>query len=289
MPLTPHPQNTGFVWTDRPRTGLRRLAPADVDRFNAAGFIVLEDVVPAAARAALIAAIDPIEAAIDDYTIRLEDRAAFTYARTAMTFANDIALEAPAVGDFCAGALFQDIAHDLVGPDVRLYWNQAVYKKPEEGREFPWHQDNGYTYCEPQTYLTCWIALTDAGIEDGCPWVIPGLHRGGTYLHAHADFGLEIAGIRASGEVERAVAAPVRAGDMVVFSSLTPHMTGANLSNKIRKALILQYAPDGIAQVERDGRRVVQDDPERNRPVLIGGRAPPNSASRKTRTPAPGR
>lgn len=273
MSLTLHPQNSSFVWADRPKTGLRRLSAAETDRFNAEGFVVLEDVVSAATCAALIAEIDPIEAEIEDYTIVLDDRAAFTYAREAMTFANDIALSAPAVGDFCASPLFQEIAHDLIGPDVRLYWNQAVYKKPEKGREFPWHQDNGYTYCEPQTYLTCWIALTDASVDDGCPWVIPGLHRGGTYLHEDSDFGLEIAGIRSSGEVERAVAAPVRAGDVVVFSSLTPHMTGANVSDKVRKALILQYAPDGIAQVERDGRRVVQDDPERNRLILAGGKA----------------
>ena len=45
--------------------------------------------------------------------------------------------------------------HDLVGPDVRLYWDQAVYKKPGTKDDFPWHQDNGYTYVEPQSYLTC--------------------------------------------------------------------------------------------------------------------------------------
>ena len=41
---------------------------------------------------------------------------------------------------------------------------------------FPWHQDNGYAFLEPQQYLTCWIALTDATRENGCPWVVPGLH-----------------------------------------------------------------------------------------------------------------
>ncbi|MCG8503901.1 MAG: phytanoyl-CoA dioxygenase family protein, partial [Sphingomonadales bacterium] len=160
MSLTLDPRNVGFVWSDRPKTGLRRLSAAEIDCFNAEGFIVLEDAVPAETCASLIAEIDPIEAAIEDYTIMLEDDVAFTYEREAMTFANDIALAAPGVADFCAGPLFQEVTHDLLGPDVRLYWNQAVYKKPEKGREFPWHQDNGYTYCEPQTYLTCWIALT---------------------------------------------------------------------------------------------------------------------------------
>ena len=57
---------------------------------------------------------------------------------------------------------------------MRLYWDQAVYKKPDTAAPFPWHQDNGYAYVEPQQYLTCWIALTDATEDNGCPWVVPG-------------------------------------------------------------------------------------------------------------------
>ena len=68
---------------------------------------------------------------------------------------------------------------DLIGPDVRLYWDQAVYKKPGTESPFPWHQDNGYAFVEPQQYLTCWVALTDATEDNGCPWVVPGLHRRG--------------------------------------------------------------------------------------------------------------
>ncbi|MEZ5248214.1 MAG: hypothetical protein R2713_03060 [Ilumatobacteraceae bacterium] len=45
---------------------------------------------------------------------------------------------------FASRPEFADLCHDLVGPDVRLYWDQAVYKKPEKPRRFPWHQDNGY-------------------------------------------------------------------------------------------------------------------------------------------------
>ena len=78
--------------------------------------------------------------------------------------------------DFSASRVFQDLCHDVIGPDVRLYWDQAVYKKPEYPKPFPWHQDNGYTYIEPQAYLTCWVALNDATLDNGCPWVIPSGH-----------------------------------------------------------------------------------------------------------------
>ena len=52
-------------------------------------------------------------------------------------------------------------------------------------------------------------------------------------------------------------------GDVVVFSSLAPHRTGPNTSDAVRKAYILQYAPDGAVVHTADGQMLAQDDPER--------------------------
>jgi len=113
-------------------------------------------------------------------------------------------------------------------------------QKPEADKEFPWHQDNGYTYIEPQQYLTCWIALTDATVQNGCPWIVPGLHRLGTLEHKWTTLGFECLT-----DVEGAVPVELEAGSIAVFSSLTPHRTGPNVTTEVRKAYILQYAPDG--------------------------------------------
>ena len=60
------------------------------------------------------------------------------------------------------------------------------------------------------------------------------------------------------------MAAPARKGDVVVFSSLTPHRTGPNLTGQVRKAYILQYAPDGaLAYPLGQETGVPQRDPER--------------------------
>jgi ectoine hydroxylase-related dioxygenase (phytanoyl-CoA dioxygenase family) len=68
---------------------------------------------------------------------------------------------------------------------------------------------------------------------------------------------------------ESAVAVPARKGDIVVFSSLTPHRTGPNLTDGVRKSYILQYAPDG-ARAWPWGQEdpVIQNDPTRQ--YLIG-------------------
>ena len=55
----------------------------------------------------------------------------------------------PAARSFVSSEVMANVAADLVGPDVRLYWDQAVYKNPESPKEFPWHQDNGYNFVEP--------------------------------------------------------------------------------------------------------------------------------------------
>ena len=142
---------------------------------------------------------------------------------------------------FTSSALFADVCADLIGPDVRLYWDQAVYKKPGTESPFPWHQDNGYAFVEPQQYLTCWVALTDATEDNGCPWVVPGLHRArhaGPRLLRHR-FRLPVRPGRGRRRARR------RAGSIFGFSSLTPHSTGPNRSDEQHKACMVQYAPAG--------------------------------------------
>ena len=155
---------------------------------------------------------------------------------------------------------------------MRLYWDQAVYKKPDTAASFPWHQDNGYAFLSPQQYLTCWIALTDATRDNGCPWVVPGLHRLGTLAHHLTDTGFVCLTKPA-----RRRARAGQAGSIVVFSSLTPHCTGPNRTQDVRKAYIVQYAPDGadVVMPDQDGDlgHHPADDARRQFPVLREGRA----------------
>ena len=84
------------------------------------------------------------------------------------------------------------------------------------------------------------MALTDTDDTNGCPCVMPGLHKKGTLHHEATELGHEIPLDSAD-----SVVLPLKAGSIAVFSSLTPHRTGPNLNNNIRKAYILQYAPEG--------------------------------------------
>ena len=122
--------------------------------------------------------------------------------------------------------------------DARLYWEQAVAKPPQARTELPWHQDNGYTPLVPEEYVTCWLALDDAELENGCLWVIPGSHRGGTVRHHNGagPFRVGHDGPDADG-----VPVPVRRGSVLVFSSLLMHRSGPNTTDRPRRAWIIQY------------------------------------------------
>jgi ectoine hydroxylase-related dioxygenase (phytanoyl-CoA dioxygenase family) len=265
-----HPWNQSFEWQES-RRPLRRLSEDQAGHFDEKGFVLLEDVFDADTLAEVIAAIDPWEQKVTEILRGRPDGRFDIADAEAITFSINLVLRSPPLLDFCVGGAFQEITHDLVGPDVRLYWEQAVYKKPEHSELFPWHQDNGYTYLHPQQYLTCWVALTDTDEMNGCPWVVPGIHRQGTLRHWRKD-----AGWCCLEDPPDALAVPARAGSIVVFSSLTPHATGPNRSDAVRKSYIVQFAPDGaVVRRETESRRVIeipQDDAARQPLLLRAGR-----------------
>jgi len=270
VPRTPHPWNDGFTWADHP--GPFTTVSADqARRFDELGFFVIEDAFDAATLAELDGEIAPGEQAVRSFLAQRDGGRFGVAGVDTQTVAPHLVRRSDALARFCAHPLLTGICRDLVGPDVRLYWEQAVYKQPYSTEPVPWHQDNGYTFVEPQAYLTCWIAITDATPENGCVAVMPGAHRDGTLLHRETPIGFEC-----WGDERTAVLVPVRAGGLVVFSSLTPHRTGRNRTGAVRKAYIVQYAPDGAVAYRPgpDGTRGPaerQDDERRQFPVLRAG------------------
>ena len=271
MTPTPHPQNTNFEWVDH--AGPFRVITDDQARaYDRDGYFVLEEVLPPDLVDAVVAEIDPLEQELTEQLRTLEDGKFLIARAEEITFTTHLVRSSEILRTLTRAPALVDLCADLIGPDVRLYWDQAVYKKPGTVAPFPWHQDNGYAFVEPQQYLTCWIALTDATVENGCPWVVPGLHRQGTLAHAESDIGYVCLS-----DPDTAVAVPARRGSVVVFSSLTPHCTGGNASTGVRKAYIIQYGPTGaeVVRVAPGGAvtRTPADDEQRQYEVLRRGLA----------------
>ena len=166
-----------------------------------------------------------------------------------------------------------EVALDLLGPDVRLYWDQAVSKPPGATSDVPWHQDNGYAPIVPEEYLTFTVALDATTEENGCLWIQPGSHRTGVRPHEPTDQLF----YRGYDGPERGVPVPQEEGDVLCFSSLTMHRTGPNRSAGPRRSWVIQLcraeARNGETGMPYDDRLLVARDgvplerPIRERPL----------------------
>jgi ectoine hydroxylase-related dioxygenase (phytanoyl-CoA dioxygenase family) len=156
-----------------------------------------------------------------------------------ISFTAFLAEQDEAIAAFTKRSEFVAITTQLLGENIDLYWNQSVFKAPEGAKEFPWHQDDGYTPVDPSPYLTLWLALNDATVENGCISVLPGSHKNGLVAHEQTSIGLVC---YPSDAPNQGVPVPLKAGSIAVFLSLTFHKSGVNRSNGYRKAYIVQYS-----------------------------------------------
>ena len=248
------------------------LSESQRSNYDRDGYLVQPDLIDAKTIAAATDACDALETAVEaDLRQAAGGRIAIAEA-DAIVFVPHVAARSEVLDSIARDPRIVGPVIDLLGPDVDLYWDQIVYKKPQKPRRFPWHQDNGYTFVEPQQYVTVWLALNDATLDNGCPWVAPGLHRLGTLDHDYVD----PLGFQCFEEPPEKSAAPVASGGAVIFSSLTPHLTGPNTSTDVRKAYILQYTPEGASVLEGDPasaplRRRRCDDPTNQFAVARNG------------------
>ena len=265
MQLEPHPQSTQFTWPKRTKQD-GFLDQPQIDDWNTKGYFLLEGALDLETLVQVEQAIDPIETLFEKKLKEQGGEIGISKA-DALTFTTHVAKRSEILKQFALSEVFARLCINLIGDNARLYWDQAVYKKPGNPEEFPWHQDNGYSFVEPQTYLTCWVPLTRATIDNGCPWVIPGVHQIGTLQHKLTRLGFQC--VENSEDAEPIEAQP---GDVVVFSSLTPHRTGPNLTDTIRKAYILQYCHGFSEVVTPDGKRIEQNDESRQFPIVVNGK-----------------
>ncbi len=252
-----HERNRDFAWSAAPAP-YRRLSDEQVSQYNADGYFVFRQAFTSSEIATVRDAIDPLEAEFEQMHRDRFDGQIFIAKADAITFTTHLVTRSAALKEFSKHQVLRDICHDTMGSNARLYWDQAVYKKAHNPDEFPWHQDNGYTFVEPQQYLTCWIPLTDATLDNGCPWVVPGVHRSGTLHHEVTPIGLACF----ENPVDP-VSIPVEVGDIAVFSSLTPHRTGPNRTGDTRKSYILQYALDGATMYPLGDEPQLANNPDR--------------------------
>lgn len=234
-------------------------------QYHTQGYVVLDHVFPIAEMEDLARLI---EAHHQAHEARLQQSGPEGISRAGeIAFTSHLAEQNPALLAFVRRPEFVEIATKVLGPDVDLYWNQSVYKEGHGDAEFPWHQDDGYTPVDPSPYLTLWLAVNDATVENGCLCVLPRSHEGGLAPHTSTSIGLSCHSLE---DPDQGVQVPIPAGSLIAMQSLTFHKSGINRSSGMRKAYVIQYSVAGLRNA-RTGEVLPDKRPVARRGLPVAG------------------
>ena len=160
----------------------------------------------------------------------------------------------PAIFDLLTNDRILDLVEGLIGPEITSNPIQHVRIKPpqsavpvSENRAHviatDWHQDRGVTLEEADDteFVTVWLAITDATVENGCLQVASGNFEAMLPHCSKTQVGIADAFVPR----DAAKPTPVKAGGAVVFHPLTPHASLPNLSDGYRWSFDLRYNVTG--------------------------------------------
>ena len=153
------------------------------------------------------------------------------------------------------------VVRDLMeAPRVRLWHDQVISKPPGDNKKFGFHHDFYFWPMDRPRLITCWLALDDATVENGCMHVVPGSHRDPRYQPAGCDLSEDIhlsPMPRGSGEpgslydavrtwdADRATPVELKVGECMFHHCLNYHLTPKNVTDRQRRAFVMIYMPDG--------------------------------------------
>jgi phytanoyl-CoA hydroxylase len=140
-------------------------------------------------------------------------------------------------------------AKKLLGDDMALDFDMLINKAPMTNTETPWHQDAAYWIKMPdKRAVSCWIALDNVTEENGCMWFIPKSKNNDILQH----FSLPNKGaLYCKTNTENAQCIPLNAGGCTFHDGFTLHFSKGNTTNNQRRALILNFRPQTMIDLER--------------------------------------
>ena len=229
---------------------LIQITEAQKQKYHDDGFFILERVIPEQEleflRAECTALVDQQNAEMD----RQKTDVLNLSRRNSRYFVFLAYKERPMLGDFIFSERMAELCRATIGARAFLFWEQFVVKGTDKkGAEFGWHQDSGYVDHVHQPYVNCWIPLDDVNEENGTVYLLPYALAGTREKVEHKPVPGSNDRVGYFGK-ETGVPANCPAGSMVVFSSLVFHRSGANHTQKMRRAYAVQYSPEVIYEAD---------------------------------------
>ena len=142
-------------------------------------------------------------------------------------------------------------ASQLLGGAVRFWHDQLFCKPARHGGVVAWHQDYSYwTRTSPMAHLTCWIGLDDSDTNNGCVQYIPRSHKWNLLPITGLAGGMEeirrCLDATQQQAMEKPVAIALKAGECSFHHPLMVHGSGANITDRSRRATVINVIRDGV-------------------------------------------
>jgi phytanoyl-CoA hydroxylase len=139
-----------------------------------------------------------------------------------------------------------DVVENLLGTGVNLYTDQMFVKPARHGSDVPFHQDSGYWPSVEGGILSCWMAIDDATVENGCVHVVPGTHKA-LVPHHEFDHPTQPLGLLESEiDVSKEIPVELKAGSAMFHHSYLIHRSFPNRSDRGRRGLVTIYMPSDL-------------------------------------------
>jgi ectoine hydroxylase-related dioxygenase (phytanoyl-CoA dioxygenase family) len=137
-----------------------------------------------------------------------------------------------------------DVIEDLIGPNIQLFHDQALYKPAYQGGPVHWHQDNAYWQCAPANLVSAWLTLDDVNRDNGAMQFIPGTHLQ-VVGHDRAQTSNTLLDSGSHADASRAVVVDLPAGGITIHHCQTLHMTAPNTTANQRRAIAIHFMNPG--------------------------------------------
>jgi len=150
---------------------------------------------------------------------------------------------------------YADLAHDprlgellgdLLGDDVDCFLSQFIFKNRGALGQ-PWHQDAWYFRMEPSDQVGAWLAVTEATLDNGPLWVLPGSHREPVHdVEADRRPGAQLGYVEITDhDTGDGVPVLLDPGDLLLFHAHLLHRSTDNASGAPRAAMVLHFGAMG--------------------------------------------
>ena len=145
----------------------------------------------------------------------------------------------------------KEVSIELLGRDMKRDMDMYIEKYPNTNTATPWHQDSAYwpKGMKDKRSLSCWLALDNAIIDNGCMWYVPGSHLEKTRIHKFA--GKKSHALVAECDEKEGVPCPIKMSDMIIHDGRTLHYSRGNTTSQRRRALITNYRSKEMIEWER--------------------------------------